>query len=128
MADAYAPWHKQHMQRTRQQGDPSRPTWPLWALLFVWCFAIGGASFRSLASAAVLLTFGATLWWNERRARRPARSFIRLALGAALLFLFLVVETARQGGDFRLGAILWFGLSVLGAIWTIHYERTEPLT
>ncbi|WP_206366545.1 hypothetical protein [Sphingomonas gei] len=126
IADVTKSWHGRRMERKQRSGAKGR-TWyfPVW--LAVMFFATVGLSFRSVTDAVVLCAFGVGLWLNETRAQRPARSFIRLALGSALLFLFLVVQVASWGGDVTMSAIMWVGVTALGAIWTIHYERSEPL-
>ncbi|WP_010544357.1 hypothetical protein [Sphingomonas elodea] len=110
-----------------QQSRANARKWyfPIWLVLTF--FATVGLSSRSAIDAAVLCAFCVGLWLNESRAQRPARSFIRLALGSALLFLFLVVKVASWGGDVTMSATMWLAVTVLGAIWTIHYERTELL-
>jgi hypothetical protein len=114
------------MERKQQSGAKGR-TWyfPVW--LAVMFSATAGLSFRSMIDAAMLCAFGIGLWLNETRAQRPARSFIRLVLGSVLLFLFLVVQVASWGGNVTMSSLMWVGVTVLGAIWTIHYERSEPL-
>jgi hypothetical protein len=91
-------------------------------------FATAGLSLRSVTSAIVLFAFGVAGWLVETRTVRPRRSFFRLSLGSALLFLFLVIDVGLWGGNAVLGAITWFVIAVLGLVWTIYYERTEPLT
>ncbi|QNQ08353.1 hypothetical protein [Sphingomonas alpina] len=90
-------------------------------------FVTAGVSVRSVASAAVLFALGIAFWLVETRTLRPGRSFLRLTLGSAFLFFVLVVNVAIWGGDSVLAAILWIGIVVAGVVWTMHYERTEPL-
>lgn len=126
VADVFKPWHEHRMERA-QQKEANRRAWYFPAWLAVMFFATVGLSFRSVIDAAVLCAFGVGLWLNETRTKRPMRSFIRLALLSALLLLFLIVEVASWGGAVTMSAIMWFGVTALGAIWTVHYERTEPL-
>ena len=119
------PWHDEGMEGTNHENRPAQPAWFFWTWLALMFFATVGLSFRSLVDAGVLCAFCIGFWLNETRVLRPARSFCRLTLGSALLFLFLVIEVGSWGGDFTMGAVMWLGVTVLGAIWTIHYERSD---
>lgn len=106
---------------------PYRPRWMFWLWLPVAFFGIAGVSLASVKSALLLLTFGLLTWRVETQARRPRRSFYRLALVSGLLFSFLVVGSATGFGSLVIGSLIWFAITILGLIWTIYYERTEPL-
>jgi hypothetical protein len=97
------------------------------AWLMIMFFAMAGFSRSSLVEAAILGTFWIGFWLNETRVRRPLRSFLRLALGSVLLFLFLVVDGARSAGDIAIAMAFWLGVTGLAVIWTAYYERTEPI-
>jgi hypothetical protein len=97
----------------------------LWLAAVV--FWLGGVNLYSLGSLLVMLALTTALSWNETHFERPLRSYGRLAIGSALLLFVLVVSVLLSGGSVLLGALTWAVMSLLAAIWTIYYERTEPL-
>jgi hypothetical protein len=97
----------------------------LWmALVIVW---LGGFTINSIATLLSLLALYLLLSQVETRTRRPLRSYGRLLVASLFLFLVMVVGVAWSGGVVWLGAIFWLAISLMGAIWVVHYERTEPL-
>ena len=49
-----------------------------------------------------------------------------LLLGSAMLALLFVVMPLGENAHWLLGGIAWAGVSLLGLIWTIYYETSEP--
>ena len=97
--------------------------WLRWTGMVVAFFAITGVSTQSVMSALTLLVVGALGWVVETRTVRPARSYLRLLLAsAALLLLFVTVAEA-----WVLAVVTWSFMTGLGLVWTIYYERTEPV-
>jgi hypothetical protein len=94
------------------------------ALVIVW---LGGFTLNALATLLSLLALYLLLSQVETRTRRPLRSYGRLLVASLFLFLVMVVGVAWSGGLVWLGAIFWLAISLMGAIWVVHYERTEPL-
>jgi hypothetical protein len=100
----------------------------LWlVVVLVW---FGGAMdypLYTLFCLVTLLTFGLAFHWVDANTRRPRRTFFYLGLASAALSFPMVVSAEWSGGSIVLGAVTWAGMSLLAAIWAIHYERTEPL-
>lgn len=86
-------------------------------------FSIAGLSTESVTSAFISLVIGALGWLVETRTVRPARSYFRLLLISAALLLLLVMIAEL----WVLAAVTWLVMTVLGLVWTIYYERIEPV-
>ncbi|WP_260581576.1 hypothetical protein [Sphingopyxis sp. PET50] len=80
-----------------------------------------------LVSAALFVLVGLMFQYVERQTRRPLKTHLRWALASFALGLVLVLLPLALGADLLVGAILWAGLSAAGLVWSLHYERTEPL-
>ncbi|HEX7853191.1 MAG TPA: hypothetical protein VF503_05795 [Sphingobium sp.] len=103
----------------------------LWLVVTVFLSRDGWSPHEILAailSAGLMAALFLLLHLIETRSQRPRRSYYRWALVSALLFGLLVIGVAAWGGAIVLGCITWVVMSGLGLFWTIHYERTEPLT
>jgi hypothetical protein len=97
--------------------------WLRWTGMAVVFFTITGVSTRSVMSALILLVVGALGWVVETRTVRPVRSYFRLLLASAtILVLFVTVAEA-----WVLAVVAWLCMTGLGLVWTIYYERTEPV-
>ena len=98
------------------------------ALLFAaHYFWLAGVTVFSIVSLFILLAFWQASLWVDANTGRPRRTFYYFGLASAALFFPLVVDVGLWGGSVLLGALTWAGICLLAAIWTIHYERTEPL-
>ena len=80
-----------------------------------------------LVSAASLAIVGLALHYVEERTQRPLTPHMRWALASVSVGLVLVVLPFVLAADVLIGLILWIGLSAAGLVWSIYYERTEPL-
>jgi len=102
---------------------PTRREWIFGVWLYVMFVALPGYSIRSLIQGFIVAEVVATFALIELRTRRPRRSFYRLAAASgALLLLFL----SFSGQNTQALAVLsWFGITILGFIVTVHYERTD---
>ena len=102
---------------------PAVAQWMRWAGMTVAFFAVSGLSTRSISSVLIVLFIGALGWAVETRTVRPARSYFRLLLASAMLLLiFLSVAEA-----WALATVTWLFMTGLGLVWTIYYERIEPV-
>lgn len=112
--------------------EPATPLLPrrrlAWLLYFGWMgflFFRDGLSVDTLISWFVLLCAAGCLWLIETCTRRPVKSYLFLALGSASL-LIVVLSLGDWDGDLGIKASLWIGMTLLGMVWTVAYERIEP--
>ncbi|WP_213500870.1 hypothetical protein [Novosphingobium decolorationis] len=89
-------------------------------------FMIAGFSIRSAIAGAILIFTSALFWLVETRLQRPRRSYCRLALGSALLLIFLVYVSWH--GEKLLAGLTWLGMTVIALFITASYERQEGLS
>ena len=79
-----------------------------------------------LASVALLVVLAFAVRYVEAT-DRPRKSYLRWALGVAVLGLALVIFPLAIGAGIIVGLILWTGFSAAGLAWAHYYERSEPL-
>lgn len=79
-----------------------------------------------LVATVVLIALGAAAHQVELHSRRPAKNYLRVALGSAALGLALVAMPLLIGEGVGIGLILWVALAGGALAWAHFYERTEP--
>lgn len=94
------------------------------AVLVVVLFRSGLAGLAMIGSL-VWVICGVALLLIETRTVRPWRNYARLGWASSLVGFFCVVTPARDGLPV-LGLIAWAGVTLLGLIWCLYYEATEP--
>jgi hypothetical protein len=80
-----------------------------------------------LMLAASWAIIGFALYYIEKSTKRPVKTYLRWGLASFTLGLLLVVLPFASGADVLTGLILWLGFSAAGLVWTVYYERSEPL-
>jgi hypothetical protein len=73
----------------------------------------------------VALAFAAR--YIELQTQRPRKTYLRWALGAAVLGLALVAMPLAIGAGVVIGLMLWAGFVAAGFVWARYYEQSEPL-
>ena len=77
--------------------------------------------------AALSLFWLIAAWLIETRATRPQRTFYWLALASSVVAALFIGFPAAEGASLLPGILGWAGVTVLGLIWCIHFERTETI-
>lgn len=75
--------------------------------------------------AALSLFWLGAAWLIQSRTVRPRRTFCWLALASSVVAALFMGFAAAGRVTILPGAISWAGMTVLGLIWCIHFERTE---
>jgi hypothetical protein len=97
-----------------------------WISLALLWFRHGFGSADLVIAALGLFWLGAA-WLIETRATRPRRTFYWLALASSVVAALFIGSAAAGGASLLPGILGWAGVTVLGLIWCIHFERTESL-
>jgi len=66
-------------------------------------------------------------WLIETRTARPRRTFCWLALASSVVAALFIGSAAAGGASLLPGILGWAGVTVLGLIWCVHFERTETI-
>lgn len=112
------------------------PRWRLWlwaaAAVIVGLNLLGNrgeaaAIVLTLLASVALLVVLAFAVRHVEATDRPRKTYLRWALGAAVLGLALVIFPLAIGAGIVVGLILWTGFSAAGLAWAHYYERSEPL-
>lgn len=80
------------------------------------------------ASTVVLVSLGA-IWGSsahliDARLSRPAKTYAYLALASSIAAALFIGVPAWDHDNPTIGIIGWAGVTILGLIWCIYYERT----
>ena len=109
-----------------------QPSAPAYWLYMAGCAALIGLIFYrdgidiwSLTSVGMLIVLAAGMHFASRL-DRPARNYFVWGLATIAIGLVLVAMPAALGRNIMFGAITWAAIALLGLIWVVHYERTEP--
>lgn len=79
-----------------------------------------------LVAIVILIALCLAAQYVERHSNRPAKNYLRVALGSVALGLALIAMPLLMGAGLAIGLILWIALAGGALAWAIHYERTEP--
>ena len=60
------------------------------------------------------------------RLQKPLGTYLLLGIASAMAGLLLIVTPVMAGSSPLFGAITWAVVTLLGVIWVVYYERTEP--
>lgn len=83
-------------------------------------------SWGTLGLIVFAIGFGQFVGWADTRIRPPGQYYWRLALASFLIgWLFLSISLMSDAPVWP-ATILWAGMTLLGAIWVVFYNRTEP--
>jgi hypothetical protein len=74
---------------------------------------------------ALSLFWLGTAWLIQNRTTRPRQTFCWLALASSVVAALFMGFGAVGTEAILPGLIGWAGVTVLGLIWCIHFERTE---
>lgn len=100
---------------------------PLLAAILIAKFYLGDAFHPFiLVAIAILIGLGVAAQYVERHSDRPAKNYLRVALGSVALGLALIAMPLLMGAGLAIGLILWVALAGGALAWAIYYERTEP--
>lgn len=75
----------------------------------------------------LLVVVGFAAQHVETRTERPRKTYLRWALGVAVLGLAFVAMPLAIGAGIVIGLMLWTGFAAAGLVWAVYYERSEPL-
>lgn len=84
-----------------------------------------GADAFGLVSLALVLFWTGALWLIDRRSTRPRRTFYWLAMASSVAAAIFIAMPAADGAPVLLGTIAWAGVTLLGFIWCLYFERSE---
>ena len=99
-----------------------RVLWAAWILL--WILRNGIDAFL-IVSVTWFAAMYALFYYAETRLSRTMRLYVWFAQGAATLGLLLFSIPLGEHADPTLAALGWGGITLLGLIWTVYYERSE---
>ena len=86
---------------------------------------VEGPTLFNVGFALFVAGWVTALAWVCIATTRPRRSYYVVALGSLALGGLLLVGPIRSGIDLVSNAGLWLGMTLLAAIWTVYYERSE---
>lgn len=100
----------------------------------VFCLAwLSTSGFRHGFGTSDVVIGALSLFWLgaarliQTRTTRPRRTFYWLALASSVVAALFTSFAATGNQPLLPGIIGWAGLTVLGLIWCIHFERTETI-
>lgn len=68
--------------------------------------------------------WGSSAYLIGKRLSRPARTYGYFALASSVIAAVFIGIPATNHSDPTIGIIGWAGVTILGLIWCIYYERT----
>lgn len=80
-----------------------------------------------VAELAILMAVGTSALMLAYGARRPRQTYYLLATLSGLTAWLFVGHPALGGAVSLIRIMAWAGVTALGLVWCIYYERTEPL-
>jgi len=86
-----------------------------------------GFGIADIVIGALSLAWLGAAWLIQNRTTRPRRTFYWLALASSVVAALFTNFAAAGIQSIVPGIIGWAGLTVLGLIWCIHFERTETI-
>ena len=110
------------------RGSVRRWLFPVFCLawLSISSFRRGFGTADIVIGALSLVWLGAA-WLIQNRTTRPRRTFYWLALASSIVAALFTNFAAAGTQTIVPGIIGWAGLTVLGLIWCVHFERTETI-
>jgi hypothetical protein len=93
------------------------------------CFRDGftAEGFGRFGQAVAGLVVVGLAMWPALKLNRPRLTYYLLAVLSCAIGCLFVVFPALSGAGSLIGIIAWAGVTALGLVWCIYYERTEPL-
>lgn len=97
-----------------------------WSLYLIYLLARYGVDRSTLVKLGLFVIWASAAVLAKTRLSRPAQTYAYLAWFSSMVAAAFVAMPVASHADPTMGAIAWAGVTLLGLIWCIYYERTAP--